>query len=80
MSVASDLIERRWIPVTESLPENHIPVETCGDVSFGDNRTRCAYYIGKYKQWASLNDTPSKWTVTHWMPMLPLPPQEDITG
>ena len=58
--------ERRWIPVSERLPENNQQVlSTDGE----------DYYLDYYAQWdgANLSFAPrflgATWKVTHWMPL-----------
>ena len=59
--------ERRWIPVSERLPNPDANVLVKGG---------CAYYIDE-KWWSMMGDSahrPIMWEVTHWMP-LPTPPE-----
>jgi hypothetical protein len=64
--------DRRWIPVSERLPEELKNVLICGD----GIEPSMSYYDGDYKRW-SKNDEywwEEEKEVTHWMP-LPFPPE-----
>ena len=69
--------ERRWIPVTERLPERTLPpkdVLVYHDLGCGMFVDRAWYSYDK-KRWCSFLGMKLK--VTHWMP-LPEPPTEAI--
>ena len=65
--------QRRWIPVTERLPEN-----IANRVLVVCERSNGVFYAHYEKPfWINLEtDKPFISTVTHWMPM-PEPPKED---
>jgi hypothetical protein len=68
---ASDILRRRWIPVTERLPEDRVEVL----VSSGMFAPfiEVAFYDGLfYSAWDGETEIAA---VTHWMP-LPQPPEE----
>lgn len=71
--------ERRWIPVTERLPERTFPphdvlvYHNLGNGMFVDK----AWFSNEQNSWHSLFGVKLK--VTHWMP-LPEPPKEDSNG
>ena len=68
--------ERRWIPVTERLPEQTLPphdVLVYHDLGCGMFVDRAWYNYDRHR-WYSVLGTKLK--VTHWMP-LPEPPKED---
>lgn len=82
--------ERRWIPVTERLPEEneryltvmHRTVDPEYRAEFGDDNTEVRitrYYKGEWKLPRHspewINDVITD-TITHWMP-LPEPPKEE---
>lgn len=68
------MIEMKWIPVTERLPEMHTKVLCCG--------IRGGRFIAELTTWGKGNLIWDKRNgrgcpeVTHWMP-LPEPPKED---
>lgn len=64
-----DQEERRWIPVTERLPEYMEPVIVCRD----EGKVEQGYK--DVKDWWKVYGTRTK-RVTHWMP-LPQPPKEE---
>lgn len=71
----ADLLERRWIPVTEQLPED--PVKKV--LIFVPHRHGNIVDVGRYLGAAGW--VPDGWyltqaSVTHWMP-LPEPPEEE---
>lgn len=59
---------KRWIPVTERLPEDDSQVLACTR----HGKAFSAHYDHKWKSW-SVSHTVK---ITHWMP-LPEPPKED---
>lgn len=66
--------KRRWIPVTERLPEeNGTYIVSAFDGH--DGRTSFAKWQNRFKTWY-LTGARSYWKVTHWMP-LPDPPKGD---
>lgn len=72
---ASDILRRRWIPVSERLPERGELVLTANKFD-GVNYS----YLTNSGDWYSANNIRyDSWTresyVTHWMP-LPKPPEE----
>ena len=66
--------ERRWIPVTERLPECGKPVLATDGGFVGE------FYINKRGQWQRYNVNDYSWLmaldILSWMP-LPQPPKED---
>ena len=88
MNTAADrleaLVEQKWIPVTERLPEDNRPVQ----VYLKNYTIQGGYvvHIGSYDTagfWF-LRTQPGiasfpvrEWVVTHWMP-LPEPPKEEL--
>ena len=73
---SAELLERRWIPVTERLPEVWRNDETAELVNYMIYRPDFGVDIGNYhakaKKWLCMA---LPCTVTHWMP-LPEPPEE----
>lgn len=72
--------ERRWIPVTERLPEESghylICIECKCDGELFSAWMQVAWFCEKF-YWENLHsDNPFREKVTHWMP-LPQPPEED---
>lgn len=79
---SAELLERRWIPVTERLPENGVPVlinyignndgkyHPDGTAAWTDHG--CFWWDGSLKDC----DTEVAVPITHWM-HLPEPPKED---
>lgn len=79
---SAELLERRWIPVTERLPENGVPVlinyignndgkyHPDGTAAWTDHG--CFWWDGRLKDC----DTEVTVPITHWMP-LPEPPEEE---
>lgn len=67
--------ERRWIPVTERLPElGERVICTDGDAVFEQYRVEPSFVYG---MWDIFGLKSPMQKVTHWMP-LPEPPKEDI--
>jgi hypothetical protein len=64
-----ELHDRRWIPVTERLPEVHSPVL----VSITESRYPTVATMSLDGEWLFREGDPV--TVTHWMP-LPAPPTD----
>jgi len=67
MNDVEQVVMCRWIPVTERLPENAMPVIVDGG---------CGHYSHKYKQWFTNMERDNfgeyrtiQWKVTHWMEM-----------
>ena len=75
---ASEILRKRWIPVTERLPEEHVFVLIRQD----DDRMMVAERVGGdwwYRYFAydvDRWDENEQGTITHWMP-LPKPPEEE---
>ncbi len=63
--------ERRWIPVTERLPEAGSMVLAVDS----EETISSAYYVGNWHSGGALEED----AVTHWMP-LPEPPKEETDG
>ena len=75
---AADLIEglmadRRWIPVTERLPESGVRVIVCRR----DGKVEQGVFLG-VNGWWKVYGTNTK-SITHWMPV-PEPVKEDTNG
>ena len=60
---------RRWIPVTERLPESGVPTLICGD----GNIVEKGFFDDEYGYWYDWGG--NRTFVHHWMP-LPKPPKE----
>lgn len=60
---------QRWIPVTERLPEDGVPVLICGDQNAIDIGT----YFSEFGHWYDWNSI--RTFVHHWYP-IPEPPKE----
>lgn len=78
---SAELLERRWIPVEERLPENGVPVLInyigCNDGEYHPDGTAVWTDLGCFWWEGSLKDCDTEVAVpiTHWMP-LPEPPEE----
>lgn len=78
---SAKLLERRWIPVEERLPENGVPVLInyigCNDGEYHPDGTAVWTDLGCFWWEGSLKDCDTEVAVpiTHWMP-LPEPPEE----
>lgn len=71
---AADVVERKkWIPVTERLPETEDHVLAATQNKKGTYNIVKAYYCHDLGTWAAGMNS----NVTHWMP-LPEPPKEEI--
>ena len=64
--------QRRWIPVTERLPKNGVPILICGD----GNVVEQGFFDDEYGYWYDWGG--NRTFVHHWMP-LPEPPKEEQT-
>lgn len=79
---SAELLERRWIPVEERLPENGVPVLInyidCNDGKYHPDGTAAWTDYGCFWWEGSLEDCDTEVTVpiTHWMP-LPEPPEAE---
>lgn len=71
--IANGVTVRRWIPVTEWLPEVGKVVLVCG--SRGGIYTAYLESEGRLPSWHKLNSKTHYCDPTHWMP-LPEPPKE----
>lgn len=69
---ASEILRKRWIPVTERLPEEYTRV--IGFMAW-KAMTAIEYQNGKWYSIDHLEPLPDE-AVTHWMP-LPKPPKEE---
>ena len=65
---------KRWIPVTEKLPEDWVDVLVLSELDFCET----AVYIGIPGKWRVTwnHDMLEKNSITHWMP-LPEPPEKE---
>jgi hypothetical protein len=64
--------ERRWIPVSEKMPEQDV-----GVLVFTDYKKICVgWHVGYWATWDDRVDLTTQETVTHWMP-LPEPPESE---
>lgn len=65
--------ERRWIPVTERLPEESSTYIVTANDGYAQ-RVSFVLWQKKHRMW-NLTGARSYWRVTHWQPM-PKPPKE----
>lgn len=81
---AADVIERKkgeWIPVTERLPKDGVPVQACY-VGYHSRRLRSDLLACRHEDtWCYWHGEPCSYNkckviITHWMP-LPEPPKEE---
>ena len=79
---ASEILRKRWIPVTERLPEDECPV-LATYLGFHDHKPRANMlaYIDRDLGWCWWDDdipggVPCSVEITHWQP-LPQPPKEE---
>ena len=85
ISQAADVIEKlskpKWIPVTERLPEDDVPVLACY-VGYRSHLLRSDLLACRYEdEWCHWNGEPCshekcKVIITHWMPLPELPMEE----
>ena len=72
---AASEIERRWIPVSERLPDNDQPVLVWNSGGYCQKPWAwwqiCDYEDGKWREQDERDEYPG---VTHWMPLPPEPP------
>ena len=70
-------LNRKWIPVTERLPDSFGTFLVAIDEVHGENRVSvdAADFDPFEKRWSTFNYFCAGYEVTHWMP-LPEPPKE----
>ena len=69
VEIAAYVMARRWIPVTERLPESGVPTLICGD----GNAVEQGFFDDEFGGWYDWGG--NRTFVHHWMP-LPAPPKE----